>query len=52
MKVKLYVGTNVHGSKIEQTIELQDGDTFDDDDFEQWVWEHIDSGYEILEDTE
>jgi hypothetical protein len=47
MKVKLWVSTGFVGSKIEQVLEFDD---FEEDDFNEWLWNHIDAGFEIVED--
>lgn len=47
MKVRMWVQTNMRGSKIETVMEFEDGD-FDHEYFETWVWDNIDAGFEVL----
>ena len=58
MKVKMYVGTNVVGSMCEKVIDIPDKDfegltkiqthQLIEEYLNEWIWEHIESGYEII----
>jgi hypothetical protein len=55
MKIKVWVSTNRIGSKMSDTLEIDDEDVIDmseeeledyiDEFFQQWVWENIDAGW-------
>ncbi len=52
MKVIFKVRTRYVGSDVEEEVEYLDGTDEEDiqKDFENWVWENIDSGWSIEED--
>lgn len=52
MKVKFMVGVGYSGCNKEEEIELPDDYTEEDIEKElnEWIWDYIDSGYEVIED--
>lgn len=54
MKVKFTLGIGFSGARQEEEAELDDNLTEDEiyAELDEWTYQYIDAGYEILEDTD
>lgn len=51
MKVKFTVQTSMIGSRVSDTLELDDDTTEEDleEYFKDWVWQNIDANYSVVD---